>query len=505
MMEEKKQPLQQIIEIRKEKLQKILQKGINPYPNFFRYNYDIIEIINKFSNISIGEIKENEKVSTKGRIILRREMGKSIFCTIQDFTGKLQIYLRKDILGEEKFKFFTDLVDIGDFLGVEGYVFKTKTGELTIDVKDYTLLAKSLRPLPEKWHGLKDQETKYRQRYLDLIANLQSKETFIKRNKIINTIRETLNKKGFIEVETPIIQQLAGGAIARPFKTYHNALGEDFYLRIAPELYLKMLIVGGFEKIYELGKSFRNEGIDRYHNPEFTMVEIYQAYSDYNEMMELTKEIFINCAEAVGLKEEIEYVDENNTYKIQLKNFQKFTFEELFEKYVKIPINEFLEDKVSEETYKKLGIEIYETSPNGEKVKKSKKNLIDSVFEKYIQPNLVQPTFVIDYPKELSPLAKYKFDNKNITERFEFYVATKELANAYSELNDPIEQYERFVKQTDEEEKMALNLEFVIALEHGMPPTGGLGIGIDRLCMILTNNNSIRDVILFPLLKTEKK
>ncbi|MCX7910783.1 MAG: lysine--tRNA ligase [Endomicrobia bacterium] len=389
-------------------------------------------------------------------------------------------------------------------MGVTGNVFKTKTGELTINVKEYMLLCKSLRPLPEKWHGLKDQETRYRQRYLDLITNQDVKEIFLKRNKIINTIRETLNKKGFIEVETPIIQPLPGGAVARPFKTYHNALGEEFYLRIAPELYLKMLIVGGMEKIYELGKSFRNEGIDRYHNPEFTMVEIYQAYADYNDMMELTKEIFINCCKAINHKDEIIYTDDGKDYIIQINNFQKFSLEELFNKYVQIPIDEFIEEKVPQEVYKKLNIEIYETLPNGEKVKKSKKTLIDNIFEKYIQPHLIQPTFVIDYPKELSPLAKYNFNNKKITERFEFYIATKEIANAYSELNDPIEQYERFLQQTDDEEKMAMNLEFITALEYGMPPTGGLGIGIDRLCMILTNTNSIREVILFPLLKTLK-
>lgn len=502
-MNEKIQPIQQIIDIRKEKLKKILEKGINPYPNSFKYNYDIFDIITKYSDISIGE-EQQEIITTKGRIILRREMGKSIFCTIQDFSGKIQIYLKKDVLGDEKFKFFIELVDIGDLIGVTGNVFKTKTGELTINVKEYILLCKSLRPLPEKWHGLKDQETRYRQRYLDLITNHEVKEIFLKRSKIINTIRETLNKKGFIEVETPIIQPLPGGAVARPFKTYHNALGEEFYLRIAPELYLKMLIVGGMEKIYELGKSFRNEGIDRYHNPEFTMVEIYQAYADYNDMMELTKEIFINCCKAINHKDEIIYTDDGKDYIIQINNFQKFSLEELFNKYVQIPIDEFIEEKVPQEVYKKLNIEIYETLPNGEKVKKSKKTLIDNIFEKYIQPHLIQPTFVIDYPKELSPLAKYNFNNKKITERFEFYIATKEIANAYSELNDPIEQYERFLQQTDDEEKMAMNLEFITALEYGMPPTGGLGIGIDRLCMILTNTNSIREVILFPLLKTLK-
>ncbi|MEN3013912.1 MAG: lysine--tRNA ligase [Endomicrobiia bacterium] len=502
-MNEKVQPIQQIVEIRKEKLKKILEKGINPYPNHFKYTSDILELINQFKNISIGEVVEEKSVITKGRIILRREMGKSIFCTIQDFTGKIQIYLRKDVL-KEKFEFFVELIDIGDIIGVEGNIFKTKTGELTINVTDFVLLCKSLRPLPEKWHGLKDHETRYRQRYLDIITNLNVKEIFIKRSKIINTIRKILNEKGFLEVETPIIQHLPGGAVARPFKTYHNALGEEFYLRIAPELYLKMLIVGGMEKIYELGKSFRNEGIDRYHNPEFTMVEIYQAYADYNDMMELTKEIFLKCCEAVDCKDKLEYCDGDNRYVIQINNFQKFSLEDLFDRYVKIPLKDFIEDKISDETYEKLGIEIYESLPDGKKIKKPKKTLVDNVFEKYIQSNLIQPTFVVDYPKELSPLAKYSFYNKNMTERFEFYVATKEIANAYSELNDPIEQYERFLQQTTEEEKMALNLEFITALEYGMPPTGGLGIGIDRLCMILTNTDSIREVILFPLLRSIK-
>lgn len=503
MTEEKNTPLKQIIEIRKEKLNKILQEGVNPYPNFFRYNYDISQIVTEFSHVKTEEVIDID-IKTKGRLILRREMGKSVFCHIQDFTGKIQIYIRKDVVGEKKFKFFNDLIDIGDIIGVEGNLFKTKTGELTINVKNFILLSKSIRPLPEKWHGLKDTETRYRQRYLDLIANPEVKETFIKRAKIISTIRDVLNKKGFIEVETPIIQHLPGGAVARPFKTYHNALGEEFYLRIAPELYLKMLIVGGMEKIYELGKSFRNEGIDRYHNPEFTMVEIYQAYADYNDMIELTKEIFLSCCKALNLSEEFEYIDGDKVYKINITKFEKLKFSDLFIRYVGIPIEDFLSDKISEEFYKKHEIEVYETSPTGEKVKKSKKTLIDNVFEKFIQPHLIQPTFVIDYPKELSPLAKYNFENKNITERFEFYIATKEVANAYSELNDPVEQYERFLQQTTDEEKMALNNEFITALEYGMPPTGGLGIGIDRLCMILTNNNSIRDVILFPLLKTVK-
>ncbi len=503
MNEGKTTPLSQIIDIRKEKLNKISQEGINPYPNFFRYNYDISDIITKFSDIKPEEIID-ENVKTKGRLILRREMGKSVFCHIQDFTGRIQIYIRKDVVGEKNFKFFKELIDIGDIIGVEGNVFKTKTGELTINVKNFILLSKSLRPLPEKWHGLKDIETRYRQRYLDLITNPEVKETFIKRAKIISTIRELLNKKDFIEVETPIIQQLPGGAVARPFKTYHNALGEEFYLRIAPELYLKMLIVGGMEKIYELGKSFRNEGIDRYHNPEFTMVEIYQAYADYNDMMELAKEILISCCKAINLPEQFEYNDGDKIYNINLNNFEKIKLSELFIKYVNIPIEEFLNDKVPDKFYEEHNIELYEFLPTGEKLKKSKKTLLDNVFEKFIQPHLVQPTFVIDYPKELSPLAKYSLENKNITERFELYIATKEIANAYSELNDPIEQYERFLQQTTDEEKMALNMEFITALEYGMPPTGGLGIGIDRLCMILTNNNSIRDIILFPLLKTMK-
>lgn len=501
-MNEKQQPIQQIVSIRKEKIDKILQLGVNPYPNVFKYNYDINQIREKFSNLKPEEIVTNEVVTTKGRLMLRREMGKSIFCNIQDFTGNIQIYIKMDVVGENKFKFFKELIDIGDIIGVQGEVFKTKTAELTINVKDYILLSKSLRPLPEKWHGLKDIETRYRQRYLDLIVNPEVKETFIKRSKIISTIRRILDEKGFIEVETPMIQHLPGGAIARPFKTYHNALGEEFYFRIAPELYLKMLLVGGLEKIYELGKSFRNEGIDRYHNPEFTMVEIYQAYSDYNDMMELMKEIFVKCCETVGHKEEFTYQDSDKTYKININKFEKLTLEELFKKYVGIELEHFVLDKVDDGTYEKLGISVYEENPSETKKRKSKKTLIDNVFEKYIQPNLIQPTFVIDYPKELSPLAKYSTVNKKITERFEFYVACKEIANAYSELNDPIEQKERFLQQTTDEEKMALNLEFITALEYGMPPAGGLGIGIDRLCMILTNNDSIRDVILFPLMKT---
>jgi lysyl-tRNA synthetase class 2 len=503
-MEEKLQPIQNLIDIRKEKLKKLEMLNINPYPNNFQYSITFDKIIENYSFLKEGEVSK-EKVKIKGRLILRREMGKSVFCHLQEGTQKLQIYLKKDMIGEENFKQFLELVDIGDIIGVEGEIFKTKTGELTVNVRTYVLLSKSLRPLPEKWHGVKDVEIKYRQRYLDLISNPDSMKVFYSRSKIIKTIREVLEKKGFLEVETPMIQSLPGGAVAQPFKTFHNALGEEFYLRIAPELYLKMLLVGGFEKIYELGKSFRNEGIDRFHNPEFTMVEIYEAYADYNSMMELTKEIFLNCCSVLGIKDKFEYqVSENTKYEIDITNFQKFTMEELFNKYVGIPLEKFLKNEVEEKFYKQLDIETFELQPDGQKVNKSIKKLVDDVFSVCIQPKLIKPTFVVDYPRILSPLAKYKPENKDVTERFEFYVATQEIANAYSELNDPIEQYQRFIEQKTSEEKMALNLEFITALEYGMPPAGGLGIGIDRLCMILTNSMSIRDVIFFPLLKKVK-
>ncbi len=505
-MEEKQNlPIENIINIRKDKLKKLSEIKVNPYPNSFNFNNTFKDIFDKYFSIKEGEVSK-ETVTIKGRIVLRREMGKSIFCHIQEGTHRIQIYLKKDFVGEEKFKQFLELIDIGDIIGVEGEVFKTKTGELTINTKTYVLLSKSLRPLPEKWHGLKDVEIKYRQRYLDLITNPDSMNIFITRSKIINSIRETLNEKKFLEVETPMIQSLPGGAIAQPFKTFHNALGEDFYLRIAPELYLKMLLVGGFEKIYEIGKSFRNEGIDRFHNPEFTMVEIYQSYADYNDMMNLTKDIIINCCDVLGIKGKIKYnVSEEKIFEVEINNFDKFTMAELFDKHVKIPLEKFVNDKVEDKVYEDLGIDIFEVYPSGQKIRKTTKKLVDSVFEKYIQPNLINPTFVIDYPVELSPLAKYKSEDKNVTERFELYIATQEVANAYSELNDPIEQYNRFVAQKTSEDKMALNLEFITALEYGMPPAGGLGIGIDRLCMILTNSLSIRDVIFFPLLKSVKK
>ncbi|MFQ3675051.1 MAG: lysine--tRNA ligase [Endomicrobiia bacterium] len=503
-MDEKQHPIQNLIDIRKDKLEKLISLQINPYPNKFDFNITFNDVIKKYSELKEGEVSK-DVVKIKGRIILRREMGKSIFCHIQEEIQKLQIYLKKDIVGEEKFKQFLELIDIGDIIGVEGEVFKTKTGELTVNTKNYFLLSKSLRPLPEKWHGLKDVEIKYRQRYLDLISNPETVKIFYSRSNIIKTIRKILDKKGFLEVETPMIQSLPGGAVAQPFKTFHNTLGEDFYLRIAPELYLKMLLVGGFEKIYELGKSFRNEGIDRFHNPEFTMVEIYQAYADYNDMMELTKEIFLGCCDVLGIKDKLEYqISEDVKYEIEINNFQKFTMEELFDRYVKVSLDKFLKNEVEEQFYKSLDIETYEVQPNGDKVKKTTKKLVDDVFSVCVQPYLINPTFVIDYPTELSPLAKYKYSDKNITERFEFYVATQEIANAYSELNDPIEQQKRFLAQKTSEEKMALNLEFITALEYGMPPAGGLGIGIDRLCMLLTNTMSIRDVIFFPLLKKLK-
>lgn len=505
-MEEKQQPIQNLIEIRKNKLARLIEKNINPYPNKFSFNYTIEEVIDKFKDITEGEVSK-EEVVIKGRLILRREMGKSVFCHIQEGTNKIQIYLKKDFIGEENFKSFLDLIDIGDIIGVEGEVFKTKTGELTVNCKKYVLLSKSLRPLPEKWHGLKDVEIKYRQRYLDLITNPESTKVFISRSKIINSIRETLNKKGFLEVETPIIQSLPGGAVAQPFKTFHNALGEEFYLRIAPELYLKMLLVGGLEKIYELGKSFRNEGIDRFHNPEFTMVEIYQAYANYNDMMKLTEEIILSCCTTLGIKEKINCkISEDKSFDVEIKpEFDRFTMAELFDKYVKIDLSKFVNGEVEEGVYKKIGVDVFEQLPDGQTVRKTAKKLVDSVFEVCIQPHLINPTFVIDYPRELSPLAKYKDNNRDITERFELYIATEEVANAYSELNDPIEQYNRFMEQKTPEEKMALNMEFIQALEYGMPPAGGLGIGIDRLCMILTGSVSIRDVIFFPLLKSVKK
>jgi len=448
---------------------------------------------------SIDDIKKEydldpnfEDISIAGRLVALRSMGKAIFGHIQDFTGKLQIYIKKDIVGDEKFKFVEDYIDVGDIIGVKGKLFRTHTGELTVEVFDIELLTKALNNMPEKWHGIKDVEIKYRQRYLDLIANESSRKVFALRSKIIKALRDFFDKNKFMEVETPILQPIASGATARPFVTYHNYLESELYLRIAPELYLKKLIVGGIPRVYEIGKNFRNEGVDTTHNPEFTMVEFYAAYWDYKKLIKFTEELFDYLTDVTGIKS----IETQNGV-INLKPpFKVAKFFELLEEKTSKDKSFFLHH---EEELKKFAHEL--GIPKAYTLTKPK--LIEKVFEYTVEDELIQPTFIIDFPKILSPLAKTNRDDDELVERFELYINKKEIANAYSELNDPEDQAKRFLEQklqkaTGDEEAMETDDDFVEALRYGMPPTAGEGIGIDRLVMLFANVDSIRDVILFP-------
>ncbi|SHF50070.1 lysine--tRNA ligase [Caloramator proteoclasticus] len=487
----------ELIRQRIQKLEELKEKGQDPF-----------EIVKYDRTHTSKQIKdnyeelENKTVRVAGRLMSKRIHGKAGFSDIHDRYGKLQLYVKIDNVGEEKLKFFKSL-DLGDIIGVEGEVFKTKTGEITVLVKDFTLLTKSLRPLPEKWHGLKDPDLRYRQRYVDLIVNDNVRDTFIKRTQIIKAIRKFLDDRDYIEVETPILSPIAGGAAARPFITHHNALDIDMYLRIATELYLKRLIVGGFERVYEIGKNFRNEGIDVRHNPEFTAIELYQAYADYNDMMELTEQLveFI-CKEVLGTTK-VTYQGTEIDFKAP---WDRITMKDAVKKYAGVDFDSIQSDEEAREIAKKMKVE--------DELKKelkdcNKADILVALFETYAEKHLIQPTFVLDYPVEVSPLTKKKPDDPAFTERFEAYVFGREIANAYSELNDPIDQKERFLQQLRErelgdDEAYMMDDDFINALEIGMPPTGGLGIGIDRLIMFLTDSYSIRDVILFPTMKPTK-
>ena len=484
-----RQELSDLLKVRREKLEEFKKAGINPYPYKYERTIFSADILKKFEAIKDHDQSE-EKVVIAGRLMTKRGHGKASFATIQDESGRVQIYARQDVLGDKNYELYTK-VDIGDFIGVKGHVFRTKTGELTVKAEEWTLLSKNLHPLPEKWHGLTNKELRYRQRYVDLMVNSEVKDVFIKRSKIVSGIRSFLEGKGFMEVETPILHVMQGGAAARPFKTHHEALDMPLFLRIAPELYLKRLLVGGFEKVFEVGRSFRNEGISFKHNPEYTMLEVYQAYADYNDVMLLAENMIAKVIEESVGTLEIEFKGE----KLNLKPpFKKIPLLEALKHYGNIDIEGKSEDEIKN-IGKEKGIEGALEIGIGK--------VINELYDKFVEPNLRQPTFIIDYPIETSPLAKKKRDNPRLVERFELIVAGMEIANAFSELNDPIDQRERFQKQADlkaagDLEAESMDEDFLQSLEYGMPPAGGLGVGIDRLVMLATNSPSIRDVILFP-------
>lgn len=488
--------INELIEQRFKKLNDLRNSGIDPYDGRFSPESNAGILKTKCLSVSKDALEsESVYASVAGRIVAMRDFGKASFAHIQDATGRIQIYLKKDVL-KDKYALVKKL-DIGDIIGVSGRMFRTKTDELTIEVNDFVVLCKSLRPLPEKWHGLRDVETRYRQRYVDLIVNPEVKDVFAKRSAIIKSVRDFLESKGFIEVETPMMHQIPGGAAARPFKTHHNALDIDLYLRIAPELYLKRLLVGGYERVFELNKNFRNEGISTKHNPEFTMLEFYMAYKDYGFLMSFTEELFAYVAGKVLGALQLTYGE---------------TVIDLTPPWKRIPMLEALKNKgVPDDVISDRGKAAEWARERRLDVPKgaSHAKVLDEIFKEFVEPELIQPTFITDYPVELSPLAKRKSGNPDLVERFELFIASREIANAFSELNDPIDQKERFLKQVEakqegDEEAHWMDDDFVRALEYGMPPAAGEGIGIDRLVMLLTNSQSIRDVVLFPQLKPEQ-
>lgn len=488
--------INKLISERKQKLEELRKMGVDVYPRNFSTTHVISQVREKYGTLKAEE-KTEETVSLAGRIMSLRGMGKASFAHIKDGTGKLQIYVREDVLGEGNYQIFRKF-DIGDLIGVRGKVFSTKTGELSIQVEKLTLLAKSLRPLPEKWHGLKDIETRYRQRYIDLLVNEQVQNVFSTRSLIIKAIRGFLDNLGFLEVETPMMQSVVGGAIAKPFLTHHQALDMELYLRISPELFLKRLVVGGLEKVYEVNRSFRNEGVSTRHNPEFTMLEVYQAYSDYEGMMDLCQQMILFVAKQVLGKEELTY--QKNKINLREIPWQKFSLYELLQEHTRLDFTNIHGLSEMRKVADRLDVKYNKDSP--------KHKILDHIFETYVQKNLIQPTFVLDYPTEFSPLAKAKKDNPELVERFELFIGGEELANAYSELNDPVEQRRRMEIQVEDRDigaggEAEVDEDYLRALEYGLPPCGGLGIGVDRLVMVFTDSDSIRDVILFPQMRKE--
>ena len=490
MEENQELDMDHLMQVRREKLDKLRAEGKDPFQiTKFNRTHTTKQIIDNYDEL------EGKDVTIAGRLMAKRIMGKASFCHVQDGEGKIQSYVSINDLGEESYKQFKE-DDIGDIIGITGFVFKTRTGEISIHAKEVTLLTKSLKPLPEKCHGLKDTDLRYRQRYVDLIVNPEVKETFIKRSMIIKELRNILDEKGYLEVETPILNNLITGDAARPFETHHNTLDIDMYLRIAPELNLKRLIVGGFDKVYEVCKNFRNEGMDIKHNPEFTNVELYAAYEDYNDMMDITEEIITRLCMKVNGTLQINYqgldLDLSTPWK-------RISMIDAIKEVTGIDFNEVKTDEEARKLADEKGVEL-------EEGKTTRGHIINEFFETFVEETLIQPTFIMDYPVEISPLTKRKKDNPSLTERFEVFIGGREYGNAYSELNDPIDQYERLKKQAEarangDEEAGMMDEDFVNALEIGLPPTGGLGIGLDRLIMLLTNSASIRDIILFPTMK----
>jgi len=488
--------MEELIEQRKKKLEELRRAGINPYPNDFRPNRTTEDVHSLYGSRSREELEGVEdSIALAGRVMSIRGFGKAAFLHLQDRKGRIQVYIRKNIVGEDAYRIF-EKVDIGDIIGVCGKVFRTKTGELTVEANAMRLLSKSFRTLPEKWHGLKDVEIRYRQRSLDLMVNPQVRETFLKRNRIIRLIREFFDSRDFIEVETPMMQAVAGGAVARPFITHHNTMNMDLYLRIAPELFLKRLIVGGLERVYEINRNFRNEGVSTLHNPEFTMLEFYQTYAAYEDLMSLTEELFCTLAREICGSLTIEY----QGHTINLSSpWERISLDDAVVSYGKVNRDALRSREKMKKILEERGISVEGQDTLGE--------ILILAFERLVQQQLIDPIFVYGYPVEVSPLARRNEKDPERVDRFELFISGIEMANAFSELNDPLDQKERFLAQKSERANglpMRIDDDFLAAMEYGMPPAAGEGIGIDRLIMIFTNSPSIRDVILFPLLRSEK-
>ncbi|OLS34120.1 lysine--tRNA ligase [Bacillus sp. MRMR6] len=483
------------LRVRREKMSTMREKGLDPFGKRFDRTHSIKELVEQFSDLEKEELEaKNVEVALAGRIMTKRGKGKAGFANIQDITGQIQVYVRQDTVGEESYGIF-DSADLGDIVAVSGTLFKTKVGELSVKVQDFVFLTKALRPLPDKFHGLKDVEQRYRQRYLDLIMSQESKETFITRSRIIQSMRRYLDDHGYLEVETPMMHAIAGGASARPFITHHNALDMQLFMRIAIELHLKRLIVGGLEKVYEIGRVFRNEGVSTRHNPEFTMIELYEAYADYRDIMSLTENLIAHISQEVLGTTTVQYGE----YEVDLKpEWKRLHMVDGIKEYTGVDFWKEMSVDEARNLAKEHNVEINDHMLYG--------HIVNEFFEQKVEEKLIQPTFIYGHPVEISPLAKKNDEDPRFTDRFELFIVAREHANAFTELNDPIDQRERFEAQLKEREQgndeaHLMDDDFIEALEYGMPPTGGLGIGIDRIVMLLTNSPSIRDVLLFPLMR----